>query len=816
MVLTLVSTLLGMTVYEVTKTVVFPKLAPWESQTITIIFTGLLATGVAYILGRRQAAQHARSRQVEQEFLLFRTLLDRANDAIEIIDPGTGRFLDVNERACTTHGYTRSEYLGLSVLDIDELVTHWPPPEHTAAAQQVGFAIVTGRHRRKDGSTFPVEVNVNFIQLDRAYVVAVVRDITERKQAEAALRASEERFRRITVNMLDMVSQTDTAGIVQYVTPSNQAILGYRPQEMIGQSIFAFLHPEDRDRGRGLFQEGLASQTPQRGEFRFRHADGHYLCLETVGNLLRDEEGQVGGAVLASRDITERKRSEEQLRLEGTALESAANGIVITDRRGDMVWVNQAFTRMTGYTLEEAIGQNPRLLKSGQQDPSFYEQLWSTIRAGHVWQGELINRRKDGTLYTEEMTITPVRAQGGGAITHFIAIKQDVTQRKQTEEALRVSEERFALAVQGTNDAIWDWDLVTNQVYFSPRYKAMLGYTDAEIESSYEEWEQRLHPDDRAGTLQQLRDYLEGRTASYQPEFRLRCKDGSYCWILARAAAVRAANGKPTRLTGSHTDVTERKQAEAEIRQLNAELEQRVHDRTVQLEAANKELEAFAYSVSHDLRTPLRAIDGFSQALLEDYHDKLDADGQRCLQRVRAASQRMGKLIDDILQLSRMTRGTMSQERVDLTELAERLLGDLRTADPTRRVDCRISPGLTAEGDPRLLEIALQNLLGNAWKFTSKTAAARIEFGSTEREGRPAFVVRDNGAGFDMAYAHRLFGAFQRLHSEAEFPGTGIGLATVQRIIHRHGGQIWVEAAVGQGAAFYFTLKPPAEKYEVV
>jgi light-regulated signal transduction histidine kinase (bacteriophytochrome) len=250
------------------------------------------------------------------------------------------------------------------------------------------------------------------------------------------------------------------------------------------------------------------------------------------------------------------------------------------------------------------------------------------------------------------------------------------------------------------------------------------------------------------------------------------------------------------------------KRAEQDARRLAAELEQRVRDRTARLEAANRELESFAYSVSHDLRAPLRGIDGFSQALLEDYHDKLDAEGQDYLRRVRAASQRMGRLIDDILQLSRLNRTDMKREEVDLSVIAARVIAELQAADPTRYDMCvDITPGLAAAGDARLLEVVLVNLLGNAWKFTSKTEKARIEFGVTESHGKCVFFVRDNGVGFDMAYVDRLFGAFQRLHTEAEFPGTGIGLATVQRIIRRHGGEVWAEGAVGKGATFSFTLR---------
>jgi signal transduction histidine kinase len=242
-----------------------------------------------------------------------------------------------------------------------------------------------------------------------------------------------------------------------------------------------------------------------------------------------------------------------------------------------------------------------------------------------------------------------------------------------------------------------------------------------------------------------------------------------------------------------------------------SELEERVIERTAELVTVNKELETFAYSVSHDLRAPLRSLDGFSLALLEDYADRLDAGGRDYLQRVRVASQRMGQLIDDLLKLSRLTRAEMHHEMVDLSALMRAIATEFQQREPNRRVEFTVAEGAVAKGDTRLLRAALENLVGNAWKFTSKHPRARIEFGVTRRDGEQVYFVRDDGAGFDMAYAGKLFGAFQRLHSMTEFGGTGIGLATVQRIVHRHGGRVWAEGAEEQGATFYFTLSTEGE-----
>jgi light-regulated signal transduction histidine kinase (bacteriophytochrome) len=245
-------------------------------------------------------------------------------------------------------------------------------------------------------------------------------------------------------------------------------------------------------------------------------------------------------------------------------------------------------------------------------------------------------------------------------------------------------------------------------------------------------------------------------------------------------------------------DITERRRRDEELRAINA-----------QLEVTNQELETFSYSVSHDLRAPIRAIDGFSAILEQDYADKLDARGRDCLHRLRTAAQRMYTLIDALLMLSRVTREEMRRDVIDLSAIARSVATELQRTNPERRVDFVIAPGIIGVGDGSLVRVAIENLIGNAWKFTSRQPKARIEFGAVDQDGSMVYFVRDNGAGFDMSFVDKLFGAFQRLHTVEEFPGTGIGLPTVQRIVRRHGGTVWAEAEVGRGATFWFTLASP-------
>ncbi|MBI3471807.1 MAG: PAS domain S-box protein, partial [Candidatus Solibacter usitatus] len=274
-------------------------------------------------------------------------------------------------------------------------------------------------------------------------------------------------------------------------------------------------------------------------------------------------------------------------------------------------------------------------------------------------------------------------------------------------------------------------------------------------------------------------------------ENRYRSKDGSYRWMLWTAAPYR----QEQLIYGAARDITERKRTE-----------QALAERESMLAAAYREMETFSYSVSHDLRAPLRSIDGFSQAIQEDCADKLDESGRHYLERIRAAAQHMGQLIDDLLHLSRVTRKELRMEAVDLSGLAQRIALELREREPGRTVEMVIDEQVKGLGDSHLLTAVLENLLGNAWKFTGKKDQAKIEFGMRADGGRPVYFVRDNGAGFDMKYADKLFGAFQRLHAASDFPGTGVGLATVQRVVQRHGGKVWAEAALGQGTTIYFTL----------
>ncbi|MEA5576483.1 PAS domain-containing protein [Anabaena sp. UHCC 0451] len=386
----------------------------------------------------------------------------------------------------------------------------------------------------------------------------------------------------------------------------------------------------------------------------------------------------------------------------------------------------------------------------------------------------------------------------------------EITSLKETEEALRESEAKFREIAENIREVfhINSADL-SELIYISPGYEIIWGKSCESVYQKPESWGESMHPDDRDRLFAACERLIQGKPL--EEEYRIIRPDGDIRWISARVFPVYSQSGQILRHVGIAADITNRKQAELEIRQLNEELEERVQQRTAQLTAINKELEAFSYSVSHDLRAPLRGIDGFSRTLLERYTDQLDDRGQHYLTRIRAGTQRMGELIDDLLQLSRVTRSQMQLTHVNLSAIAQEIAEQLNESEPVRQVEWLISPDLIVQGDYQLLRIVMENLLNNAWKFTSKKTQATIELTSLNSESKESdyltYIIRDNGVGFDQTYANKLFQAFQRLHSVEEFPGTGIGLATVQRIINRHGGDVWASAVVDEGATFYFTLQ---------
>jgi PAS domain S-box-containing protein len=537
-----------------------------------------------------------------------------------------------------------------------------------------------------------------------------------------------------------------------------------------------------------------------------------------VGTAAQDEIGRLSRAFDAMTDaidqrvrertreletaVAERKEAEDILKLANaynrSLLEASLDPLVTIDANGKITDANNAAELVTGVSRAHLIGSDfsdyftePGKAREG------YQKVFTD---GFVKDYPLAIHHASGRI-THVLYNAVVYKDAGGNVQGVFAAARDITERKKAEDALRLANAYNRSLLEASldplvtidvNGKITDVNLATEKVTGRSR-RELIG-TDF---SDY------FTEPEKARTGYRL-VFQEGSVMDYALEIRR--KDGYITPVLYNAALYRDEAGNVIGVFAAARDITERKKAEDEIKKLNRELEARVIERTAQLEASNKELEAFAYSVSHDLRTPLRGIDGFSLALLEDYGDVLDETGKDYLQRVRAGALKMGQLIDALLNLSRLTRGEVRRASVDLSSLAKNAAEELKKSEPERRAEFIIVSGATVKGDPVMLRAVIDNLFANAWKFTSKCGAARIEFGVAKGEERTAYFVRDNGSGFDMAYANKLFTAFQRLHGAADFPGLGIGLATVQRIIHRHGGKVWAEGEVGKGAVFYFTL----------
>lgn len=484
---------------------------------------------------------------------------------------------------------------------------------------------------------------------------------------------------------------------------------------------------------------------------------------------------------------------------------SANEGIFVLDpETGIIVDCNRSAVEMLGYTLKELRGMPVSKIHPDEMDKmaSFQE---SVTAFGKARSDELSCTCKDGHKIPVDVSGSLLELNGQ---SYVLAMARDITERKATEKALHDSEEQHRLALDGADLGTWDVDHLTKTVTVNERWGRMLGYLPRKYKTSWNRWIGMLHPADEEAVRALYKAHLAGESDMFEAECRLKTGQGGWKWVLTRGKVVeRDADGAVRRVSGTQLDIDARKEAEKKMHHINEMLEERVQIRTTELQSSNQELEAFCYSVSHDLRTPLRAINGFSQALLEDFGEVIEETGRGYMDRVRAATERMSTLIDDLLRLSRISRGDIDIVTVNLTDVFFRVADTLKESAPERSVEFIGAEDLSVQGDRALMNIVLENLVGNAWKFSAPVQSARIEFGMLRDDPtRDVYYVRDNGVGFDMAYSNMLFGAFQRLHHEEEFEGTGIGLATVERIVQKHGGKVWAESEVGTGSTFYFCL----------
>jgi PAS domain S-box-containing protein len=772
--------------------------------------TPLRMTGAALDITERKQAEAAQRESQER----FAKIFEASPITILITRLDTGRYLDVNESFARQFGWQRREVVGRTSLDIGI----WPSPgererwvdelrrQGTLRDYEVGLLTRSGELRH-------TIVTAETIEIDGVpCIISLIHDITDRKMAEDALRRSEMRFALMFRSSPEAVTISSEAdGRYLEVNDAFTALFGWSREEAVGRTALELgLWDNQHDRTRWV-RALKPGETVRDFEAVFRRKDGELRSVLVSAGLI--ELSGERWILSFCYDITGRKRTEEALRRSEDKFSSVfqSSPIAISLARltdGAFLDANPAFTRMFGWSREEMIGRTSTGI--GVWPIAEERERWvaALLAAGRTRDLVVNWRNKSGESRICQISAEVIQLGGEPCI---LAMTSDITDRVHAEEALKTSQARLTEAQRIGHIGSWELDLTTMRFSWTDELFKIYECDPATFAGTWDDLLKMVHPDDAAVIHTGFRESAKG-TGTYELDHRIITPSGRVKHLHVSWEVFFDDGGKPVRALGTAQDVTEQTLARAEIQRLNAELEKRVQERTAELTAANRELESFAYSISHDLRAPLRGIDGFSKLLADEYRERLDEQGIDYLDRVRRAAQRMGTLIDDILELSRVTRQEMRRVRVDLSQIAAEVIDERARAEPAHRVAVSIAPDCTAHGDPQLLRVLMQNLLENAWKYSAKQPAPAIEFGRETIDGEPVFFVRDNGVGFDMKYADRLFSPFQRLHKPEEFEGTGIGLATVARIVRRHGGRVWIEAATGKGTTARFSLVDTPDK----
>ncbi len=742
----------------------------------------------------------------------LRAFMDNSPASTWVTNPANGRIEYANQNYHRTLAVPQT-VVGKTLAELfppDIAATYLKNTRQVAATGQILETIEPGIRFDQSIGDFLV-LKFPLPQADGSlWVGGVAIDITDRKRAEEAQLQAEKL--RLELNLLERILNSVLAGYWDWDIPNQRSYMssglkrmfGYEDHELpdVPETWQSLIYAEDLPGVMECFEHHVQTrgQVPYYNEVRYHHKNGSTVWVICAGQVIEwDETGQPLRMVGCHVDITKQKQTEAQLQTNERHLKQAQRIGKLGSWEFELAtetitWSDEVFHL---FGLDPAIGP-PKSFDDLQQlidprDRAFHAQTVQTlIETRQPYDIECRICRADGTVGW-------IQARGevvldtAEQVTQLTGIVLDITERKQIETQLESLSDRLKLALQAGEIGVWEWDL-NNEVYWDERIYEIYGLQHLGRPATYQDWTKRLDPEDlkRVEAAQQAAIH-DGQ--DFKVEFQIKRTDGEVRWAKAEAIVQRNHKGEAIRMIGINFDITERKRAEAKILQT-----------TAQLQASNRELEAFAYSVSHDLRAPLRAIDGFSKALLEDYGDRFDAEGKDYFARIRHNVHRMGLLIDDLLRLSRVSRSEMRYTTVNLSALVQDQVKELQASDPKRQVEFRVAPGAIVSADPTLMRVVITNLLENAWKFTSHHSSAQIEFGIIRSEEQPVYFVRDDGAGFDMTYASKLFGVFQRLHSMDEFPGTGIGLATVQRAILRHGGQVWAQGAIEQGATIYFTI----------
>ncbi|HXG48002.1 MAG TPA: PAS domain S-box protein [Methylomirabilota bacterium] len=718
-----------------------------------------------------------------------------------------GRILWCNKAQLSLLGYAREEFVGQNITRFhgDE-ATARSLLRRTAANERLQN--FEARLVAKDGSlkTVLLDSDISFIPGHPVHAHFYVRDITARREAEA----SRSRLARIVEATSDLVGIATPDGRLLYINRAGCQLLGVPEQSQLVGRPMSTLHPAWANRL--LTETGLPTALRDghwQGETALLTAEGREIPVSQVLLSSRNVEGEIEFISTIIRDISDRKAAEAAVqsseRKYRELVESATDLIWTLDLMGRCTFVNRAARHAYGYLPEELIGRHFTEFTAPQHLEKDREMFGRALQGEVIVNYETEHIRRDGRPLYLVCNARPV-LDGQGNLVAVTGTATDITARKMAEDALRRSEASLRLAQRIGHVGSWEVDLPTGQVSWSDETRRILGMDGTAAPATAEAFFSRIHPNDRDMVRQAAREAIASGEW-HGLDFRIQLPDGSERIVNQQALVIRDTTGRATQLVGTLQDITERKLAEEAIQKLNATLELRVARRTEQLEAANRDLEAFAYSVSHDLRAPLRAITGFIEILEENHASSFSAEARRLFSVIASSARRMDELIEDLLRLSRLGRQDLDRTLVKTREVVATVIEELAQQNLKHRLP-RFEVGdlPSVFADASLLRQVFANLISNAVKFSRAVPEPRVEIQAETTPHEVIFSVRDNGVGFDMRYATKLFTVFQRLHKADEFEGTGVGLAIVHRIVTRHGGRVWVQSAPQQGAAFYFTL----------
>ncbi|MGF2035766.1 MAG: PAS domain S-box protein [Nostoc sp. CmiVER01] len=716
------------------------------------------------------------------------------------------------------------------------------PPEYIEVSEQAIEELrITGscqpfeqEYIRKDGSQVPVLIG--FVKQGDRTIIGFVLDLSER---QAALR--ERKQAEVAQSILQMLLEHVPEGITIAGGPPDfriiansklaQELLGRPGESLVGMTSGDYVQSIDLFLTDGvtrltleqlpLYRATRNAETIRDEECIIERPDGTRITASANVVPVRDSQGQIIGAINCWRDITKRKQIEEALRQRETELRLITDTlpvlITFVDSEQRYRFNNRAYQEWFGHSTAEVYGKHLWEVLGESAYEVLRPYVEKVLAGEQVTFESQVPYQDGGTRYINAIYVPQFNKQG--TVEGYAALVTDISEqqaalreRNLAQETLRDSEERYRILTEVSPQAIWMGDSHSGINYCNQYWFDYSGLT-MEQTAGYG-WIDIIHPNDRDRVFKTSMQAVTNGT-NYEAEIRFRrVSDGSYRWHLVRGLPFRDAAGQIIKWVGIASDIHDRKVAEAALQQLNEMLEQRIQERTAQLEAANKELESFSYSVSHDLRSPLRHIAGFIE-LLQKRHSStniLDETSQRYLRIIAETSKQAGILIDELLTFSRMGRTEMRYININMEQLVEEIKRDLQTQTPGRTINWYIESLPEVQADPSMLRLVLRNLIDNAVKYSQTRNPTEITVGSTENENEVVFFVQDNGVGFNMQYVHKLFGVFQRLHSDPKFEGTGVGLANVQRIIHRHNGRVWAESVVDNGATFYFSLPKLSKK----